>query len=388
MRAESRPPHRLAAVAALALLLAGSAGAVPGVAPAVSAQAGQGWAERLPQGLGSDDPGERNSARNELLARPDADEVIVGTLRSPSETSRVDAKALAALADLAGERKLTLANSGLRALLRDTARPRETRAAAARALEKTGSIADVGALGDALPDVPAECCRALVAIGGDAALGALRRGMGDDPPPEAMAALAKFGDASRLRDLAANLADPVLEGQVRTAELLRWATGRDLGADPAAWRSFLDRRDVAAVFEGPDPDAAQRAVEDWAAKVRDGGRDAGDLVAGILTDPGFSAFARAKAALTLGLSGRSDWNAELLAATANLQPGDVRWAAGVALARVGDLSCAAPLAKMLVHDEDRDWLAARRSSARTSRPSIRRSSARSTGSGCEAGPAR
>jgi HEAT repeat protein len=351
-------------VVAAGLLLPLAAAAVPPEAApfaAAPARAEEDWAGKLPPELASEVPSARDEARKLLLARADADEVIVEVLRSASQRERAGAGVVAALADLVGERKLTLANSGLRAILRDEALPAATRAAAARALEKTGSIADVGALGDALAAIPEPCCRALVAIGGEAALGALRRSMGEPPPPEAIAALARLGDPSRLRELLPALTDSARDKRERAAELLRWATGRDFKPDIAEWRSFLDRRDLAAVFEGPDPDAAHRAVEEWAAKIRNGGRDAGALVAEILSDPGFSDFARSKAALTLGLSGRSDWNAALLAATANLQPGDVRWAAANALSRVGDLSCAAPLAKMLVHDEDRDRLAAKRS---------------------------
>ncbi|MCE9635414.1 MAG: hypothetical protein K8T90_06885 [Planctomycetes bacterium] len=302
---------------------------------------------------------DRGAAAKALGARPDADDLIVIWLRDGERRAKLGAPALEALARLAGERKLQLANSGLRALVRDSAQPLAVRETAARTLGVTGSIADVSALADALNDIPDACCRSLVAIGGDAALGALRRGMTSDPPPVAIAALAKFGDTSGLAALVEKLDAPADRDAI--AGLLRWATGRDLAADKATWSRFLAQVDLADRFGSADSDAAQAAVEEAAAKIRTSGRDVGGIVAAVLADPQFPVFARSKAALTLGLSGLPSWNAELLAATANGQPGDVRWAAGNALARVGDLSCVVPLVKMLVHDEDRDRLAAKRS---------------------------
>lgn len=344
-------PRRRLTAAALVLALA--------IASGVAARA----EDEVPaavHALDTPDAASRDASRAAFVARADADEVVVTWLRDSSRRAQLTEREIVALIEIAADRGVRLANSGLRSLVRDGAQPRAVRETAARALGRTGSVADVGALGDGLAEMPDACCRSLAAIGGDAAVSVLRHAAVELKIPEAEAGLAKLGDGSGLASLVARLEDAAQRD--RAAELLRWATGRDLPADPAPWRRLVVRRELAARFASADHDAAQAAVAETAERLRaaEGRTDLSEDLAAIVADPTSHVFARAKAALALGLAGDASRNDVLLAATADGQPGDVRWAAANALARVGDLSIAVPFAKMLVHDEDRERLAAKR----------------------------
>ena len=349
-----RPPDAAAVRQRVATFIVAGAALLGGAAP-LRAE------DEIPpalRALETSDAGARDAATAALRAASDGDDLVVAWLRDASRRDRLGAPALQALADLAGERGLKLANSGLRALLRDTEKPLDVRRAAAVALAKTASIADVAAFGDGMADLPDECARGLVAIGGDAAIAVLRRADGEAPQPEVSAALAKLGDRSRLPSLVAMLAKD--DTRERAATLLRWATGRDLPADAVAWTDYVRRDGIATGLAAEDADAAQALAVELADKVRGGDTKLADDLAAILADDTAALFARTKAALVLGLSGTRAKNDVLLAACSNGKPGDVRRYAARALARVGDLRIAIPFAAMLVHDEDRDRLAAKR----------------------------
>jgi HEAT repeat protein len=312
--------------------------------------------------LDSEETSARAAAIETLRTMPDRDLVVARVLRDDAERAQLGPRALEALADLAGEHQLRFANAGLRTIVADAAAPLPARKAAARALAKTGSLADVSSLGDAIPAIPDESVRALVAIGGPTAVNALRRGGGDDPPLEVDAGLALLGDASRLPHLV-----QALRGgdAARAASLLRWATGRDLPAESAAWEGFLRRRDLAARFADVDNDKAGDAVDEIAAKLRAKDAVLAEDLVGILRDRAWPAPARDKAALALGLGEvRSAQDALLWACRSghkeDREVGSVRMYAANALARVGDLSCAPVLVAMLNNDEDEDRISARR----------------------------
>lgn len=308
--------------------------------------------------LDAPDEAARAAAVARLRASPERDALVVRVLRDDAERAKLGPRAAASLADLAGEFELRFANGGLRALVADPAAPIDARKAAARALAKTGSVADVSALGDAVPAIPDEAARALVAIGGPAAANALRRGGGDSPPLEVHAGLALLGDTSALPRLVAALKGP---DSARAATLLAWATGRDPAADPSVWESFLRCREIASALADRDNDKAGDAADALAARLRSGTEAAlaADLVS-ILRDPKWPAPARDKAALTLGLGGVRSAKDDLLWACRDGEVGSVRMYAGRALARVGDLSCAPVLVAMLNNDEDKDRISARR----------------------------
>jgi hypothetical protein len=351
MNARRRPSPRLAAFAAVLL----------GVAALARGDEALDAAKRLD----ADDPGARAAAIADLKKSPDRDSVVVRALRDDAVRAQLGPHALEALADMAGELDLRFANGGLRAIVADHAAAPAARKAAARALAKTGGVADVSALGDAVAAAPDEAVRALVAIGGPAAVNALRRGGGDDPPLEVYAGLARLGDSSALPRLAAALRGP---DAARAAELLKWATGRDVDGGPDAWDALLRRREIVERFADLDNDKAGDAVDEIAAKLKTSaaGPLAEDLVA-ILRDRAWPVYARNKAALALGLGGVTTPAAKdaLLWACrsehyADREDGSVRMYAADALARVGDLSCTVKLAYYLNFDEDEDRIAAKR----------------------------
>jgi HEAT repeat protein len=315
--------------------------------------------------LDVEDASARAAAVAEFKKLPDRDAVVVRALREDSVRAQLGPNAIEALADLAGEFDLRFANGGLRAVVADASAAPAARKAAARALAKTGSVADVSALGDAVIAAPDEAVRALVAIGGPAAANAMRRGGGENPPLEVPAGLALLGDPSGLPRLAAALRGP---DAARAAALLKWATGREFEGGADAWEAFLRRREIAERFVDLDNEKAGDAVDEIAAKLRASpdGPLADDLVA-ILKDRSWPVYARTKAALALGLGGvRSSKDALLWACRsehgADREDGSVRMYAADALARVGDLSCATKLAYMLNFDEDEDRIKAKRTS--------------------------
>ncbi len=314
--------------------------------------------------LDSPDDAARAAAVARLRAAPDRDALVVRVLRDDAQRAKLGARAASSLADLAGEFELRFANGGLRAIVSDAAAPIDARKAAARALAKTGSVADVSSLGDAVPAIPDEAARALVAIGGPSAAHALRRGGGESPPLEVLAGLALLGDETALPKLVAALKGP---DAARAGELLTWSTGHKLPATADAWDAFLRQRAIAVTLADVDNDKAGDWVDAFAALSRNPGAGVNttvpaDLVA-ILRDPTWPPAARDKAALALGLGDVRSAKDDLLWACRDGEVGSVRMYAGRALARVGDLSCAPVLIAMLNNDEDKDRIAARRTSA-------------------------
>lgn len=319
-------------------------------------------AEELPPAvkeLGAADASVRQAALERLRADPGVDRVLDAALNSDATRKALDERTLIALCGLVRERGKSFANFGLRHLLSDTDAPLEARRAAAVTLETTGNLADVSPLGDAVPELPAEAARALAAIGGPAAINALRRGGGERPGTPVQAALLKLGDDAALDALMTELdaaADPA-----GVTQWLSWATGRDLGSDVARWHAFARRRALETQLADPDADAATEALRDVVKRLADDtdGALADDLIA-MMRGPDWDVFARNKAAMALGLAGVAKAKPALLESCANRQPGSLRVYAADALARMGDLSCAVPLASMLVHDEDVDRLVATR----------------------------
>lgn len=314
--------------------------------------------------LASDDAAAAAEARAALVRDPAAGELVVAWLRDDERRAALSPRQIEALAGVAAERGLRAANAGLRAIVRDTALPADTRRAAIRALARTGTIADVSALGDAVAEFPEEAARALAELGGDTARAALRRNAASAEPGTAslpvLAALARMGEVDRLAAVVAALDDP--QRRTSAGELLRWATGRDLPGERSVWDVHLRRALLSARLADADADAAQAATRALIDDLRrPGDRDAADDACALLADASAPTWARAKAALALGVAGRADRRDALLAATPSGTPGDVRRAAVDALARVGDLSCAVALVRGLVDDTDLDRLAAKRS---------------------------
>lgn len=310
----------------------------------------------------------RKAAAAALVALPDWQEKVLQAIWDDEARREFGPDGLAALVALVGEHRLTMAHGGLRRMVKDPDAPLEARRSAVRLLGEMGGIADVNALAEAVHDLPEEACRALADIGGESAQRALRRAAGENPPDAALAALAVFGDDGGLPALVDHLESGSGDARASTLSLLRWATGRELPDDPAAWHTHLRRRAIAKDLAQIDYDAADAAMNALVAGLESGGDAAlsGDLRA-ILLDPAWPVFARDRAALALGLGGARDAMSDLLAACAREVPGpdrrfpgSLRLYAAEALARVGDLSVAVPLAQMLVHDEDPDRLEAKR----------------------------
>lgn len=337
------PWRRGLAACALAAFLAAAAAAEDGAV--------------LVQRLDADDAAARAAALEALRAAPDRDAIVVRALRVPDERARLGPLAAETLARLAGELALSDANVGLRAILKDAATPIAARKAAALALARTGSVADVTVLGDAVPVIPEEAARALAAIGGRSAELALRRGGGEDPPLAVRAGLARLGDRTQEEKLLDALDGPDRE---HAGALLRWVTGRDLPADRNAWFQHFQRASTVESLADLDNDAAGTYAASLAEEARRDPARVADLVA-ILRDEKWPPTARDKAALALGLAGARAAQADLLWACRDGEVGSVRIYAADALARVGDLSCAPALVAMLNNDEDKDRIAARRS---------------------------
>jgi HEAT repeat protein len=337
-------PFRVAAVAGTLVL-------------ALAALASSEDASEAMKRLDTADPAARAAAAEAVRKLPDCEQEIARALRDGTVRASLGPRAVAALADLAGELKVRAANAGLRDVVADAAADLDARKAAARALATTGSVADVSALADAVRALPDEATRALVAIGGPSAASALRRGAGDDPPLEASAGLVLLGDGSQLARLTSALRGP---DAARAGKLLAWATGHDLPAEPAAWDSYLRQRDHVARFADPDNWKAGDAAEEVAGRLRQGDAALTADVVAILRDASWPAVARDKAALALGLGGVKSAQEALLWACRDGEVGSVRMYAADALARVGDLSCAPVLVAMLNNDEDKDRISARR----------------------------
>ncbi len=340
-------PFALTAAASALALLAAAPARAGDPPPAVRA-------------LDAGDEAARAAALAALRAAEDRDALVAGTLRDAEAFAALGPRARRALVELAGELGLPFVNAPLRALVRDADADTELRRAAVVALGAHGGVGDVAALTEALETFPGEASRALVAIGGHAAENALRRrAEAGDAPLAVTAALVHLGDDTGIAPLVAALGDPARAAEA--GRLLVWATGRELPPEGAAWADFVRRRQLARALAARDVDAAQRAEEETARRLAAGGdpRLLDDLVA-VLTDPAWSSEERSAAALVLGLGGARDARDALLRVCRNQEDGSVRLYAGEALARVGDLSCAVPLADMLVHDEDRDRIKARR----------------------------
>lgn len=310
--------------------------------------------------LDAPDADARAEAAAALEAEPERDRIVGDWLRDPVRRGKLGPAALAALCRAAAAHDVRAANPGLRAILRDAAADVDVKRAAASALAKTGGVADVSALADAIESVPREASEALVAIGGPSAMSALVRGGGENPAPEVLAARSRLGDAAAFDVLVDRLEKAAAGEASRVQTALSSAAGRDLGADPAAWRRHARREQIVRLLADADNDAAQTETARLADAARAGDAAVLDDLAVVVADEAAPVYARAKAAIAIGLSGAKSKNDVLLAATANKVPGDVRRAAAQALARVGDLSCAVPIANMLVHDEDRDRLLAKR----------------------------
>ncbi len=359
--------NRRACTRLASLLLRGAVVLVTTVAfalasvPSARAQEAEPAPDPLVAALDVDDDAARAAAVARLRESPDRDRLVAEALRDEGLRGRLGAHALAELADLAAATDLRFAASGLRALVRDPEVDLAGRRAAARALGKLGGVVDVSALGDAVRDLPDEATRALAAIGGAASLNALRRGAGGSPPIEALAGMALLGDASGLPALVEQVDSPDPAEAQRAVALLRWATGRELPPRRLAWATFLRQRMLEEALGAVDNDAAEAAVDELVTKAR--GADAAqvqqDLIA-VLGDRAWHRFARAKAALVLGLAGVRSAQPALLVAVQSGEDGMVRLYAADALARVGDLSAAPDLAWSLVHDEDLDRLKAQR----------------------------
>jgi HEAT repeat protein len=344
----SRTLRRVLPAAVLALA-AGIAHAQEGIDPVV---------RRLDEVSGDD----WAAAVKTLEDHAERDRIVVATCRADWFPEGLGPKSLGVLTRLVSEHELRMANKGLRRLVRGPDTDRATRSAAAEALGRIGGLADVGALGDAMAHTPDAAARALVGIGGRAALAALRRGAGDPPGADACAAMVLLGDDSHLPELVARLRSADGPEAERLGGLLSWATGRELPAKVEVWEAHLRRRALAQRLGDIDNEAATAEVERLVAAIGDGSAPATltDDLRGILLDGHFHVFARDKAALILGLANVKQAKDDLLAVMANGQPGSVRLYASEALARVGDLSCAMPLVDLLVHDEDRDRIKARR----------------------------
>jgi HEAT repeat protein len=314
--------------------------------------------------LDTEDAAARASAEEALRALEDRDAVVSGVLRDAEAFDSLGLPARIVLVRLAGEADVAYVNSALRRVVRDSDAPVELRREAVVALGKRAGIADVSALGGALTEFPDEASRALAAVGGRSAEGLLRKHLTDDAHPAIRAALVKLGDDAPLRSLVIALRTDDDARRERIGELLVWATGRELPAEPAAWEAHLRRRALAHQIAHEDLERAQTAAQELAGVLRS--RTSAtlepDLIA-ILEDPAWHFQARSAAALVLGLGDARGAKDALLRASRNLEHGSVRLYAVEALARVGDLSVAVPIADLLVHDEDRDRIAARRNTS-------------------------
>ncbi len=313
--------------------------------------------------LDSADAAARAAAEAALRELDGRDELVAAVLRDPEAFGTLGPAARETLVGLAGEVELAYVNGSLRRIVRDDREAPGVRRAAVVVLGERGGVADVVALGSALEPFPNEAARALAAIGGRSATAVLRKHWERGADAAVGAALVKLGDPRPLSALAILLRDDDGARRERAGLLLTWATGRELPPEPAAWDTYVRRRGLADQLGQEDLERAQNAVQELAGVLRS--RSSANLesdLAAVLADASWPLYARNGAALTLGLGDARGAQDVLLAATRNLEEGSVRLYAAEALARMGDLSVAVPFADMLVHDEDRDRIKARRRS--------------------------
>ena len=330
----------------------------------LGALAAAAWAEEPPpeiRALDTADDEARVAAEMALNELDGRDELVAAVLRDVEAFHSLGADGQAALVRLAAATELAYVNSALRRVVRDETLADGVRRAAVVALGQRGGVADVSAIGGVLDAFPAEAARALASIGGRSAESLLRKHAGPDADPAIMAALAKLGDDEQLLPLVLRLRSEDAAQRERIGALLAWATGRQLPPDAGPWEAHLRRRRLAAQLAHEDLEHAQTAAQELAGVLRSrtSANLESDLVA-ILGDAGWHFHARSAAALVLGLGDARGAKDALLHAARNQEQGSVRLYAAEALARVGDLSVAVPLADLLVHDEDRDRIAARR----------------------------
>lgn len=328
-------------------------------AAALPASAGE--LPRAVRALDAKDDAERAAAEAALRVREDRDVLVAEALRDAEAFDALGVPAREVLVRLAGDAGLAHVNSSLRRIVRDAAGPASVRRAAVVALGRRAGIADVTVLGGALDEFPEEAARGLAAVGGRSAEGILRAHAGEGADPAILAALVRLGDDAPLRTLVTSLRTDDEARRARVGALLAWATDRELPPETAAWEAHLRRRALARQIAHEDLEKAQTAAQELAGVLRS--RTSATLepdLEAILSDPAWHFQERSAAALVLGLGGATEAKDALLHATRNLEHGSVRLYAAEALARVGDLSVAVPLADLLVHDEDRDRIAARR----------------------------
>lgn len=335
--------------------------AVLSAAPVVPAAA----SEDLPDEIAELETGGEGAFMG-LEAAPDRDAIIVRTLRSESLRSKLGGGAHLHLAALVERHRIAGANAALRAFVADERMHPAERERWIDALGAVGGVADVSVLGDAIHAFPRAASCALVRIGGPTAVSALRRGGGDAPDDWVLAALARLGDADAFDRVFERIASPSratnspTEDTAHRASIASFASGQALGQYPADWARYARLTKWSRRLADPDNDAAQAAAQELAERIRSGHPGSIDDAVKLLTDDAAPVWARAKAALAIGLSGTKQANETLLGQTVSGVPGEVRRYATDALSRVGDLSCVGGLVKTLVHDEDRDRLQAKR----------------------------
>lgn len=321
-------------------------------------------AEELPPEIAAVDTADDAAVEEALRALATHEEreaLVMGVLLDDEALAQLSPEAQARLMHMAGTEDMRFSGMVLRRALRQDGTPEVVRRAAVSALAVAGGIADVSVLGDALAEFPEIAADGLRRIGGVPARLALRRGGGDDPHHAVLLALLELGETDVAEVLVDRLAESEGEQRTSIAAGLAAVTGREHGDSVEAWRAWARQGSLAAELAEEDYDTVVATTDELLARIRGG--DAEQLVAdlrAILLDDSAHVFARDRAALLLGLGGVTAARQDLLAAAANKQPGSTRLYAAEALARVGDLSVVVPLVKMLVHDEDRDRLQAKR----------------------------
>lgn len=310
--------------------------------------------------LETDDDGRAEEALAALAARDDRESLVMTVLLDAKKVARLSSETHGRLLRLAGRERMRFSNMVLRRLLRDPEAPDDLRRVAVATLAEAGGIADVSALGDAIDEFPLLATQGLVRIGDVPAIRALERGGGETPHDAVLVALLELGQDHRAAALAERVAASDGERREWLVGELERVTGKSLGTDVEAWRSWARRTELAAELAVEDYDTADATTRALLERLRAGEARLADDLRAILLDEGRHVFARDKAALLLGEGGVTAARQDLLKAAANLQPGSTRLYAAEALAKVGDLSVVIPLVKMLVHDEDRDRLQAKR----------------------------
>ncbi len=297
-----------------------------------------------------------------LRAHPERDALVASTVRDVEALSALSEQARLALLDIVEKDDVPYANSGLRDLVRGDGFSLPVRQRAAQVLGVRGTLADVSALGAAVSDLPEAASRALVSIGGRSAESALRKSAGESPPLAVRGALVRIGDRDQLRTLVDFIGDA--DSREEAVRQLRWATGRDLPPEEPAWRAYARRLALADELGHDDPERSRSAASGLAPVLRS--RTSANLEDDLIALAGeehWPLFARDKSALVLGLGRSTKAQPTLLALCKrrdDTDHGSLRLYSAEALARVGDLSSAVPLAAILVHDEDKDRIKARR----------------------------